>query len=287
MGNSISPFKGLRNKTNESSHIENCAALGKKGGQKKQTKEPKDAGKASKDAKPIAKGSKKNPAMEGIEKIVESKHVKNTNKFQAQDAQWKTSYVNDPTGKGIPPGYRSTPEITKTSALGQNAHLFAGFSCMQGWKETQEDVPVGLLALSEDKKASYFAVFDGHRGSKVSAGLGKAMHKYICQNQYYKAGKYENAITEGFLTCDADLRNIEALKEHMCGSTACVCLLKNNCEDIYVGNAGDSRIFCCVDGKAIALSDDHKPFKPIEKARIEKAGGFVQNGRVNGRLAVA
>ena len=92
MGNSISPFKGLlRKKTNESSHIENCAALGKKGGQKKQTKEPKDAGKASKDAKPNAKGSKKNPAMEGIEKIVESKHVKNTNMFQAQDDLHKTS----------------------------------------------------------------------------------------------------------------------------------------------------------------------------------------------------
>jgi len=158
---------------------------------------------------------------------------------------------------------------------------------MCGWKETMEDVPVGLLTLSEDKKASYFAVFDGHRGSKVSTGLGKAMHKYICQSQYYKAGKYEDAITEGFLTCDKDLRNIEALKDHMCGSTACLCILRNNCEDIYVGNCGDSRIIACVGGKGFGLSDDHKPFKPIEKARVEKAGGFVQNGRVNGRLAVA
>ena len=47
------------------------------------------------------------------------------------------------------------------------------------WKETMEDVPIGLLSLAEDRKASYFAVFDGHRGSKVSVGLGKAMHKYI------------------------------------------------------------------------------------------------------------
>lgn len=35
------------------------------------------------------------------------------------------------------------------------------------------------------------------------------------------------------------------------------------------------------------LSVDHKPDDPIEKERIEKAGGYVQTGRVNGNLAVS
>jgi len=43
----------------------------------------------------------------------------------------------------------------------------------------------------------------------------------------------------------------------------------------------------CRKGKALALSQDHKPNNPSERARITKAGGFVteaQNGhfRVNG-----
>jgi len=32
------------------------------------------------------------------------------------------------------------------------------------------------------------------------------------------------------------------------------------------------------------LSHDHKPDNEIEKARIEKAGGYISDGRINGNL---
>jgi serine/threonine protein phosphatase PrpC len=50
-------------------------------------------------------------------------------------------------------------------------------------------------------------------------------------------------------------------------------------------NAGDSRsVFSRKGGQVIALSEDHKPDNPGEKARIEAAGGFVEENRVNGSL---
>lgn len=57
-------------------------------------------------------------------------------------------------------------------------------------------------------------------------------------------------------------------------------------------NAGDSRVVLCRDGKAIALSQDHKPNDEVEQTRIVRAGGTVeetQGGarthyRVNGNL---
>ena len=58
--------------------------------------------------------------------------------------------------------------------------------------------------------------------------------------------------------------------------------------EIIVGNAGDSRAVLAkkVNGlyKAIELSEDHKPELARERARIEKAGGFVEDNRVNGIL---
>jgi protein phosphatase 1G len=54
---------------------------------------------------------------------------------------------------------------------------------------------------------------------------------------------------------------------------------------LYVANAGDSRCVVCRDGKAIDMSEDHKPEDDLERQRIEKAGGQVtKDGRVNNGL---
>ena len=54
-----------------------------------------------------------------------------------------------------------------------------------------------------------------------------------------------------------------------------------------MANAGDSRAVLSRNHKALALSEDHKPDLEIEKERIEKAGGYVHNGRVNNSLALS
>jgi len=62
-----------------------------------------------------------------------------------------------------------------------------------------------------------------------------------------------------------------------------IALLRDN--QLYVANAGDSRCVLCRDGKAVNMSDDHKPEDMSEQERIVKAGGRVTcDGRVNGGL---
>ena len=68
------------------------------------------------------------------------------------------------------------------------------------------------------------------------------------------------------------------------GCTANCVMIKDN-NTIIVSNAGDSRAVMCRDGKAFALSEDHKPANEIERTRIEKAGSIVtEEGRVDGNL---
>lgn len=56
-------------------------------------------------------------------------------------------------------------------------------------------------------------------------------------------------------------------------------------EKYYVASAGDSRcIMFNKKGKVVKLTIDHKPENEKELKRIEKAGGFVNGGRVNGNL---
>jgi len=44
---------------------------------------------------------------------------------------------------------------------------------------------------------------------------------------------------------------------------------------VVVSNCGDSRAVLCRGGKAVELSEDHKPENPGEEARIRRAGGHV------------
>lgn len=51
------------------------------------------------------------------------------------------------------------------------------------------------------------------------------------------------------------------------GSTATTVLLLGN--RAYCGNVGDSRTVLCRSGEAVPLSDDHKPSREDEAARIK------------------
>ena len=55
-------------------------------------------------------------------------------------------------------------------------------------------------------------------------------------------------------------------------------------KNYYVANSGDSRAALSRNGTLVILSEDHKPESSTEKERIEKAGGVIMNGRVNGGL---
>ncbi|KAK0554411.1 mgpp2cl-1, protein phosphatase 2C-like protein 1 [Tilletia horrida] len=61
---------------------------------------------------------------------------------------------------------------------------------------------------------------------------------------------------------------------------------KNVRRVLYTANAGDARAVLCRGGKAIRLTYDHKGSDAQETKRIQDAGGFVMNNRVNGVLAV-
>ena len=69
------------------------------------------------------------------------------------------------------------------------------------------------------------------------------------------------------------------------GCTACMILMTKT--EVYCANAGDTRCVLAQKGKAIDLSIDHKPELSTETMRIKKDGGFIDEGRVQGIIAVS
>jgi serine/threonine protein phosphatase PrpC len=97
----------------------------------------------------------------------------------------------------------------------------------------------------------------------------------------------QDSLRSAYLEIDAEMRQ-QAEREapdDQSGCTAISGLVTP--EYVCVANAGDCRSIVMVDGVTVPMSYDHKPYNPVETARIEKAGGCVSMKRVNGDLAVS
>lgn len=182
----------------------------------------------------------------------------------------------------------SSPITTKKSESGENDRFVFGVSEMQGWRVGMEDAHTAELQLDEDNrtKNAFFAVYDGHGGPSVAKYAGKNVFKRLTGEETYKEGNYQESLKSAFLGTDDDiLKNPEFLRDPS-GCTAVAALITED-DRIFVANAGDSRCVLGTRGEAKQLSFDHKPNNEAEMARIFRAGGYVEYGRVNGNLALA
>ena len=139
------------------------------------------------------------------------------------------------------------------------------------------------------KNWSFFGVFDGHAGPKVSQYCSQKILDQILEKLKEKDSEeaVKTAIYEGFLALDQNIKDNPtwANGEDHSGTTAITVMISPT--HIYLANCGDSRGIICSDGKLKFSTEDHKPYLPDEKSRIEKAGGTVMMQRVNGSLAVS
>ncbi|KAI8072783.1 phosphatase 2C-domain-containing protein [Gongronella butleri] len=179
----------------------------------------------------------------------------------------------------------SEPVTEKHTTSGSSKRLLWGSSGMQGWRITMEDAHTTITDYKGTLN-SFFAVFDGHGGSEVAKYSGEHLYKRILDSDAFKQGKLRTALKEGFLGIDQDLRADPQYENVNSGCTAVAALITKE-NDLYVANAGDSRAVLSVDGRGIALSQDHKPTNEKETKRIEAAGGHVEFNRVNGNLALS
>lgn len=188
----------------------------------------------------------------------------------------------------------SEPETEKHTTTGSDdAHIY-GSSEMQGWRIRMEDAHATILQLSpsmaentaQTPSVAFFAVYDGHGGETVAQYAGKHLHNRIASDPEFIKKDYAAAIKSGFLGLDADLKADPNYTNCISGSTA-VCAIINEDGMLIVGNSGDSRAVLSCNGSAVPLSFDHKPCNPEEFKRIRAAGGFVELGRVNGKLALS
>jgi protein phosphatase PTC2/3 len=85
---------------------------------------------------------------------------------------------------------------------------------MQGWRITMEDAHTAVLDLQAkyldksgkqtfpDQRLSFFGVYDGHGGDKVSLFAGENVHRIVAKQDSFANGDIEQALRDGFLATD-------------------------------------------------------------------------------------
>lgn len=171
------------------------------------------------------------------------------------------------------------PVINKETFSGENALLQYACSSMQGWRRSMEDAHTVLLK----PHVSFFAVFDGHGGDTTAKYCASNLHKLILSSEAFYAKDVNRALHDGFVNADKEFYQMDSGTRSGCAAvTLCICD-----DTLYCANAGDSRCVLCRNGEAFPLSNDHKPVNTWEQLRIERAGSYVFNRRVNGILALS
>ena len=195
---------------------------------------------------------------------------------------------------------------------------------MQGWRKRQEDSHIADLDLGPSNKTQVFGVFDGHGGCEVAKFVANHFTEEFLKNPNYLRNDIKKALEENYQKMDSLMLEKEGSEELLAeyqkskeeaakikennknsqiemlrqvidpkeqpdakismftGCTANVLVIQD--KKLFFANAGDSRSVICKKGHAIAMSVDHKPSIPAELKRIEKAGGWVSDGRVLGNL---
>ncbi|KAL7183640.1 hypothetical protein ACSBR2_025932 [Camellia fascicularis] len=169
----------------------------------------------------------------------------------------------------------------------EDGKLSSGYSSFRGKRASMEDFFDVKTCEIDGKRVCMFGVFDGHGGSRAAEFLKRHLFENLMKHPQFITNT-KLAISETYQQTDMDF--LESEKNTFCddGSTASTAVLVGN--HLYVANVGDSRTVISKAGKAIALSEDHKPNRSDERKRIESAGGVVTwagTWRVGGVLAMS
>lgn len=186
--------------------------------------------------------------------------------------------------------------ITDFEAIGSenpyhgNHPIGVAYSCFQN--RSMED----RISIVKYGDILYYAVFDGHGehlkdrpGEQVSSNhvvlhVRDNLYKYLFNSlgenpEELPVSDIVNRIIETFIATDNHMFNTNGAF----GCTANIILVIG--DYIYQINLGDSRSILYKDGYILSETIDQKPYN--ERERILKAKGYIENGRVNGFLAMS
>eukprot|EP00039_Didymoeca_costata_P009678 m.128866 g.128866 ORF g.128866 m.128866 type:complete len:331 (+) comp14567_c0_seq1:304-1296(+) len=182
----------------------------------------------------------------------------------------------------------------KEVSVGTGSHVDWAMCQTRGQRPTMEDYGTCSLDVNGFKDLCHFAVFDGH-GGDTAASLGSKTLSSICssyldKDSYLNSNNLSKALYNGIFHMDQALLKMDqsfANGTNISGTTCVTAFVTP--DNFVIANCGDSRAIVCSgsDNSVAFVSKIHSPDDANEQARIKRAGGYVEFGRVCGILNIS
>lgn len=173
------------------------------------------------------------------------------------------------------------PEEAPAAAGGFIVNSYGGYS-KKGYapynprKKNQDAL---VMAEDANTRSLFLCVMDGHGedGDKVSQNIKSKFVNYLFAHDAF-ATDIKAALTDVIARCETEVIREATIETDFSGTTFTAAVIRDNV--CVLANIGDSRTSLAYrkpDGTVVAeaLTVDHKPDLPTEKARIESKGGRV------------
>jgi len=188
-----------------------------------------------------------------------------------------------PSYAAVLAGLHNPPGAAAVNAPG----LRFGIGELQGRRPYMEDRSTAVMGLGTGDPHTatrcFFGVYDGHGGDAASSWCKQKMHLNLVKQPEFP-DNMAAAMRTALLQTDREFLNKFPKSSLDDGSTVVFAVIELHSSRLIVANAGDSRGVISRSGVAEALSDDHKPDRPDERARVEAHGGMVQQASLFGKF---
>lgn len=182
---------------------------------------------------------------------------------------------------------RSSIEEIAVSLMDNPDQLPFGGASTQGARSTMEDAHVAIEMTFSKKKATLYAVMDGHGGSQIAdevAGGLCELQTTLSRLTDYTDETITDALTQFFVSQSEQMRKLEVRKNNVGTCMAAALVIDDR---VYLPNIGDSRTILVRKDGQFQLTEDAKPGTPRFDRATEKAGLHTYGQSVESVLGVA
>jgi serine/threonine protein phosphatase PrpC len=162
--------------------------------------------------------------------------------------------------------------------LGPHCRVVFGSAQVKNIRPYQEDrsTLIENLALGNGGSCAFAGCYDGHNGIRT-AELAQSLIHVEFVKAYNRGRSVGDSLIHAYLTLDDMVLSAAKSDGGRDGAVALSLVLLDNV--LYSAHCGDCRAVLAQGGhgklKNLRLTEDHKPNRPDEKARVEAAGGIV------------